>query len=329
MAHGEQVDLEQSVLESMTFIQTVVNVGMTLGQAIDTLRSRKVMHAVLYVYVVDDEDRLVGVLPMRSILLSQPETPVRETMLTRFVTLNARETVGDALMAFAAYRLLALPVVDDEGHLLGAVDVQTYADETFELAEAQRVNALFQMLGVRVREARDRSPWRGFKARMPWLCWNLFGGTTCALIAKAFDATLTQFLVLAMFIPLVLTLAESVAMQSMTLVLEVLQGVGTRWRLVRNRLWTEAGTASLLGLCCGLIVGATGWAFGGGPAVAAILLGAIALSMVVAAAIGALVPIVLHTLRLDPRVAAGPMALTGADIFATVIYLGGATLLLM
>lgn len=328
MAGSERINLHQSVLEAVSTVQTAVNVGMTVGEALDELRSRTVGHPVLYIYVLDDDDRLVGVLPTRALLLSKLETPIREVMVSRFVSLRASETVGDALLAFAAYRLLALPVVDDEGHMIGAIDVQIYADETFELAEAQRVNALFQMLGVSVRDARDRSPWRGFRGRMPWLCWNLVGGTACALIAKAFDATLTEFIILAMFIPLVLTLAESVAMQSMSLVLEVLQDIGTRQQLVRSRLITEAGTAVLLGACCGAIVGTTGWAFGGGALLGLVLFGAIGLSMVVAASIGALVPVGLRSLRLDPSIAAGPIALTCTDVLATSIYLGGATIVL-
>ena len=326
--HGEHVDLEQSVIETMSAVQTAVSVDMTVGQAVAELRSRRVTQPILYVYAVDDSDRLVGVVPIRALLLGDPTAPIKEVMTARTVTIRASETVGDALMAFAMYRLLALPVVDDEGRLLGAVDVQIYADETFELAEAQRVHQLFQMLGVSVREARDRSPWRGFRSRMPWLCWNLFGGTACAIIAKVFDATLEEFIVLALFIPLVLTLAESVAMQSMTLVLEVLQGVEVRWNLIKRRLKTEAGTAALLGVACGSVVGATSLLFGGGFGVAAILLGSIGTTMVLAAAIGATVPTVLHALRLDPRIAAGPLSLTLTDMLATSIYLASATLFL-
>jgi magnesium transporter len=326
---SERVDLEQSVIETMSAVQTAVSVDMTVGEAVSELRSRRVTQPILYVYAIDDLDRLVGVVPIRALLLGDPKAAIRDVMTARTVTIRATETVGDALMAFAMYRLLALPVVDDEGRLLGAVDVQIYADETFELAEAQRVHQLFQMLGVSVREARDRSPWRGFRSRMPWLCWNLAGGTACAIIAKIFDATLTEFIVLAMFIPLVLTLAESVAMQSMTLVLEVLQGTEVRWRLIRRRLKTEAGTATLLGICCGTVVGGTSMLFGGGLGVGLILMGSIASAMVLAAAIGATVPTVLHALRLDPRIAAGPLSLTVTDILATTIYLSSATLFLM
>ncbi|MBL9121579.1 MAG: magnesium transporter [Phycisphaerae bacterium] len=327
--HGERVDLEQSVIESMSAVQTAVSVDMTVGQAVAELRSRRVTQPILYVYAVDDADRLVGVVPIRALLLGDPTAAIRDVMTARTVTIRASETVGDALMAFAMYRLLALPVVDDDGRLLGAVDVQIYADETFELAEAQRVHQLFQMLGVSVREARDRSPWRGFRSRMPWLCWNLVGGTACAIIAKVFDATLEHFIVLALFIPLVLTLAESVAMQSMTLVLEVLQGTEVRWRLIKRRMKTEAGTAVLLGLCCGGVVASTSMVFGGGLGVAAVLLGSISSTMILAATIGAGVPTILHALRLDPRIAAGPLSLTLTDMLATSVYLASATLFLM
>jgi magnesium transporter len=329
MKHGERLDVEQPVIESMGVVQTAVNVSMTIGEALATLRARSITQPILYIYVIDENDRLVGVAPTRALLLGEPTTPIADIMLARCVTLRADETVGDALMAFASYRLLALPVVDLDGHLLGAVDVQTYADETFELAEAQRVNQLFQMFGVHVREARDQSAWRGYRSRMPWLLWNLGGGTACAIIAKIFDATLEEFLVLAMFIPLVLTLAESVAVQSMTLVLEVLQGIGTRWRLIKRRLKVEAMTAALLGLTCGAAVGAMGYLFGGTLSVALVLFGAILSAMILAAGVGAWVPVLLHTLRLDPRIAAGPIALTVTDILATSIYLGAATVFLM
>jgi magnesium transporter len=332
-ASHERVDLEQPVIELMSAVQTAVAVEMSVGEAVEELRSRRVTQPILYVYAIDEEDRLVGVVPIRALLLGDPKAAIKDVMTARTVTIRADETVGDALSAFAMYRLLALPVVDHEGRLLGAVDVQIYADETFELAEAQRVNQLFQMLGVSVREARDRSPWRGFRSRMPWLCWNLVGGTLCAIIAKVFDATLAEFIVLAMFIPLVLTLAESVAMQSMTLVLEVLHGTDIRWRLIRRRLFTEAGTATLLGLCCGTVVGVVSTFFGAtlrdGLGVGLILFGSIAVSMVIAASLGALVPVVLHALRLDPRIAAGPLSLTLTDVTATSIYLASATLFLM
>lgn len=329
MAFGDRLDLDQSILESMGTVQTTVEVDMTIQQALDVLRSRSIVHPVLYIYVIDPDDRLVGIAPTRALLLNRPETPIRDVMLTDFVTLRSSESVGDALLAFAAYRLLALPVVDEEGRLLGAVDVQTYADETFELAQAQRAQQLFQMLGVSVREARDRSPWRGYRSRMPWLVWNLAGGTACAFIASRFDATLELFIVLALFIPLVLTLAESVSMQSMSLVLEVLQGLGVRWRLVRRRLATEAATALLLGLTCGVVVGLVGWGFGRDLSVGLVLLGAILVSMVASSSLGAAVPVLLHALRLDPRIAAGPIALTLTDVLTTTLYLGGATIVLM
>ncbi|MDZ4754682.1 MAG: magnesium transporter [Phycisphaerae bacterium] len=325
---ADRLDLDQTVIESMSAVQTAVSASITIGEAVAELRSRRITQPILYVYAIDEEDRLVGIVPIRSLLLGSPDTPIHDVMTARTTTIRADETVGDALMAFAMYRLLSLPVVDAEGHLLGAIDVQVYADETFELAESHRVNQLFQMLGVSVREARERSPWRGFRTRMPWLTWNLVGGTLCAVIAKVFDATLDQFLVLAMFIPLVLTLAESIAMQSMTLVLEVLQGTEMRWRIVKRRLKTEVGTALVLGLCCGLVVGGVSLLFSGGPGVALVLVGAIASTMVLAATIGATVPVLLHSMRLDPTIAAGPLSLTVTDVMATTIYLAGATVFL-
>jgi magnesium transporter len=102
-----------------------------------------------------------------------------------------------------------------------------------------------------------------------------------------------------------------------------------RWRLIKRRIKTEAGTATLLGLACGTAVGLTSILFGGSAGVPLILLGSIATSMVLAAIIGASIPTALHALRLDPRIAAGPLSLTLTDMLATSIYLASATLFLV
>ncbi len=128
--------------------------------------------------------------------------------------------------------------------------------------------------------------------------------------------------------PLVLTLAESVAMQSMTLVLEVLQGTEMRWPVIKRRLKTELGTALLLGLCCGGAVGSVSLLFGGTFGVGLVLLGSIGSAMTIAAGIGATVPVLLHAMKLDPQIAAGPLSLTLTDVLATCIYLVSATLFL-
>jgi len=327
MSAARPIDLTLPVTHAMSAVTTAVNVGDTVGKAIESLRSRRIEGAILYVYVVDNDDRLLGTVPVRGLLLARPETPIREVMQTRLVTLRHDETVGDALATFATMRLLALPVVDGEGRLVGAIDVQVWADETFEYSEDRRKDQLFQMLGVHVEQARSASAIRGFRDRMPWLACNIAGGLCCAGIGLAFSEVLAEVVVVAMFLPLVLTLAESVSMQSLSLVLQVLDGAGSDRKILGRRLATEASTALLLGLACGGIVALLSLLWRAPHPFWLALLLAIVVSMAFAAAVGALVPTAGRALRIDTSVAAGPVSLALADVGATVVYLGLATVL--
>jgi magnesium transporter len=330
MLPGHRHDLTQPVTVAMSAVNTAVNVDDTAGEAIATLRGRKIESPILYVYAVDSDDRLCGTVPIRALLLSPAESPIRTIMSPRLVSLRHDETVGDALATFATMRLLALPVVDGDGRLLGTVDVQVWADETFEYAEARRAEQLFQMLGVHVEQARSGSVVRGFRDRMPWLFCNIAGGLGCAAIALAFRETIDAVVAVSFFLPLVLTLAESVSMQSLSLVLQVLGDGGSmdRKQLTR-RLSTEASTSLLLGVACGTVVAVVSnlWTAPTGLPMALLL--AITVSMAYAAGVGALVPSLARALKMKTTVAAGPLTLALADLGATVIYLAVATAVLL
>lgn len=315
---------------AMSAVNTAVHVDDTVGEAIATLRTRRIESPILYVYAVDGDDRLCGTVPIRALVMSPPEATIRSVMSPRLVSLRHDETIGDALATFATMRLLALPVVDGEGRLLGTVDVQVWADETFEYAEARRADQLFQMLGVHVEQARSGSVIRGFRDRMPWLCCNIAGGLCCAAIGLAFTRTLEAAVAVALFLPLVLTLAESVAMQSLTLVLQVLgEGTGMDRKLLARRLSTEASTSLVLGVACGLIVATVSLLWNAPPGLPLALLAAITVSMAYAAAIGALIPSLGRAFKMNTNLAAGPLALAATDIGATLIYLTVATAILL
>jgi magnesium transporter len=153
-------------------------------------------------------------------------------------------------------------------------------------------------------------------------------GTACAILAGAFEATLADSLVVAFFLTMVLGLNESVSMQSMTLTIQALR-VNTltrRWFL--DNLRREIVTALLLGLACGLLVSAIVWVWRRDPAGAAVVGGSIAVSLVTACLFGFSVPSLLHWLKLDPKIAAGPVTLAVTDFFALSFYFSLAWLLL-
>jgi len=318
-------ELARPITELMRDVETALVDTMTVGEAMVSLHDRPIEHKIFYLYVVDDAGRLVGVLPLRTLLMGDAEQKIGELMMKPVLSLRSDATLQIAIETFAIHRLLALPVVDAEQRLVGLVDIRLYSDELYMMAEHDREVDLFQIIGVSVASAREGGAWRGFAMRMPWLACNLVGGVACAMIAAFFDLVLSQVLLLAMFIPLVLTLAESISIQALTLSLQHLHGSGGSWKRVRAHLLGEWQTAAMLGLANGVLVGIAAllWRYGIHPPLVIAL--SISLSMVIAATLGTLAPSALRYLKLDPKIAAGPIVLMLTDVATLSLYLSLAT----
>lgn len=321
--------LRHPVAEFVRPVQSALNVGLTVNDALANIRQRSIEHAIIYFYVVDDDNRVVGVVPTRRLLLANPDHHIRELMVSPVVTLTSDATLAEGLELFARHHLLALPVVDHDGHLVGALDVQLYTEEAAELGEVHRQSDLFQLIGMRLETLRQRSPWRSYRARMPWLVCNMVGGTLCAVIGAIFEDVLAAVVLLAMFIPLVLTLSESISMQSTTIGLQLLHGEGIRWKYVGARLKIDLPTTIMIGLTSGVAIGVLSMGWGEGVWPSLVIGGSIAISMVLSALIGLACPVLLHAGKLDPRFAAGPLALTLSDVVTTTCYLGMGTIVLL
>jgi len=324
-----QEDLDRSVREFVVPVETHLRHDWTVAHALDNLRQREVRHQIIYFYVVDEDHKLLGVLPTRKLLLARPESRLGDLMNRPVISIPESATLAEAMEEFAIRRLLALPVVDDQGRLLGILDVQLYADEAVDLAEATRVQDLFQLIGLSVQQLRRGRVWPQFRARMPWLLCNIASGLACAAIAAVFHVVLRNVLMLAMFIPLVLTLSESTSMQSMTLVLQYLHGGAAVAKKVRERLATEWKTAGLLGLGSALVVGAFAMLWSGGLGAVGVIMLSLLLSISFAALLGTILPVILHRCKLDPRLAAGPVVLMIVDVATTAVYLALGTLFLV
>jgi magnesium transporter len=186
----------------------------------------------------------------------------------------------------------------------------------------------FEALGFHLAQVRDASPWRVFRYRFPWLLVTVTGGTICALLAGFFEATLARSLVIAFFLIMVLGLNESVSTQSMSVTTQALRSVRVSWDWFKTAFRREISTALLLGLACGALVGVIVWSWRADVRGAFVIGGSIALSLVSACLIGLGVPSLLHAVKLDPKIAAGPVTLALADIFALAIYFTSAWLVL-
>ncbi len=201
------------------------------------------------------------------------------------------------------------------------MDVELYTDEIGHLSDAAQRDDLFQLIGVHVAGAKQTSPLSAFASRFPWLGCNLAGGILAAFVSGAFESTLEQVVALALFIPVVLNLAESVSSQSVSLTLHLLQGRAPTWKALPDQVRRELTTGLMLGAASGLFVALVALVWQGNGRVALALWGGVASGVTFSALFGLTIPLLLRLLRLDPRVAAGPVALASADVITILLYL--------
>jgi len=229
---------------------------------------------------------------------------------------------------FTLYRLLAFPVVDEHRRVIGMVDVELYTSELSDLDRNTRNEDLFQLIGVHLAEAQQVSPLAAFRSRFPWLITNIAGGIVAAFLSGVFEAEFQRAVALALFIPVVLALSESVSIQSVTLALRVLHGRPPTLTGLLAKIRAEGVTGLLLGIASALVVAGVAHFWLHQPHIVWVLSGGIAGGVACSAVIGLSAPNVLRLLRCDPHVACGPVALAIADVVTLLIYLSLARWLL-
>jgi magnesium transporter len=329
-------DFDASVVDHARKDFPLLDVTMTVGEALEHIRHEGVGERVIYFYAVDEQKRLVGVVPTRRLLTASLEASVRQIMVPRVVAVPATATVLDACEFFVLYKFLAFPVVDDQRHVIGIIDANLFAEEILEAGESEdRYRSaepvgpeFFEALGFRIEQIRGASPWRIFRFRFPWLLVTVTGGTLSAVLARFFEATLARSLVLAFFLTMVLALNESVSMQSMSVTIHALRSVSVTRQWLATAFRREVTTALLLGISCGALVSAIVWLWRNDLRGAFVIGGSIMLSLVTACALGLGVPSLLHRFKLDLKIAAGPVTLALADFIALMIYFTAAWLIL-
>ncbi len=276
----------------------------TVAQTLEMIRARVLPDRVVYFYVIDHAEKLVGVLPVRGLLGAPLEARLETVMAAPVVALPHSASVLEACEFMAAHRLLAVPLVRDDGTLAGVVDMTLLSSELSDLAERRNVEDGFETLGLRVSLLRDAAPWLRFRLRFPWLLATVTGGTACAIPAGLFEATLAASLILTFFLTLVLGLAESLGVQRMTVTVQALHTQAPTLAWYGRSLRREGATA--LGLACGSLVAPIVWAWRGAGSEAAVIGGSIAVTISAASLIGLTVPAPIHAARLDPKVSSGP-----------------------
>ena len=319
---------EEPVLNHIRTNFLLLKQDWTVHETIKVLREADLGDGIFYFYVTDQADRLTGVIPARKMLISRDDQLLSEIMGRRVVAIPHTASVFDACEFFVLHKFFALPVVDENRRVLGVVDISLLTEEVLEVEDTGQMEDVFETLGFHLAQLRNASPLTALRFRFPWLLATIASGMACAALSGVFEKTLSELLILAFFLPLVLGLGESVSIQSMALTIQALRASNPTLRWYLGALRREAFVAALLGMVSGGVVAAIVWLWRRDAGAALAIGGSVMASLLTACILGLSIPALLHALKLDPKIAAGPVTLAISDLATLFFYFGIATLFL-
>lgn len=277
---------------------------------------------IYYVYVVNDEKKLIGVISLRDLIVSDDDTMISEITNDRVVSVSVGEDQEEVARKIKDYNFLAVPVVDFQNHLLGIITV----DDVMDVMEEEASDDYSKLAAVSDMDHIDRNPVSAARKRLPWLIILLFLGMLTASLIGRFENTLDKVAILAVFIPLIAGMAGNTGTQALAV---AVRGIATgdlekenKWKLVIR----EAGTGLINGSICGILVTFIVYFWKGNFFLGVLVGVSILFTLIVATLAGALIPLLMHRMKIDPAVASGPFITTINDLISILIYFGMATL---
>ncbi|WP_439131376.1 magnesium transporter [Polaribacter sp.] len=278
------------------------------GQAKDVTR----VHSI---YVVDKEDKLVGRLSLKDLIIAKSEHQIADILKTKVDAVNVNEDDEEVAKIMAKYDLEAIPVVDDNNVLLGRITIDDIVDVLKD--EAERDYQLAAGLTEDVDS--DDSILQLTRARLPWLFLGLIGGVGAFLIMEGFQGVFAKYAALFFFTPLIAAMAGNVGVQSSAIIVQGLANDDVKGS-INSRLIKEMLLAALNGIILALFLFLFVWAYEGKVNTALAISSSLVVVIIVAGLIGTFVPLFLNKRGIDPAIATGPFITTSNDIFGILIY---------
>jgi magnesium transporter len=298
----------------------------TAAEAIERLRAREPEEgdSIYYLYVVDADNRLGGVVAVRRLVAARADRPVGELAMADPLAVVASAPADEAARLVARYNLLAVPVVDDERRLLGLITV----DDIIDVIQEHAAQAMYGLAGLSEDDRIGSPIGQSFKKRLPWMVLNLATAFLASWVVGLFEQSIARVVALATFMPIVAGMGGNGGTQALTVVtrgvalgeMELVSGLRT--------IWKEIVVGVGIGAATGVITAAVAWPWTHQPMIGLVLFLAMIINLAIAGFSGASIPLFLRAIRRDPALGGTVILTTFTDCFGYGAFLGIATLLL-
>ncbi|MCJ0587421.1 magnesium transporter, partial [Enterococcus cecorum] len=302
------------------YVSIVAN--QTVRSAMYVLKSEaNVAETIYYIYVVDAEDHLVGVISLRDLIVNDDDALIADVMSERVRSVHVGDDQEDVAQTFRDYDFLALPVVDYEDHLVGIVTV----DDIIDVIDDEATADYSGLAAVNVEEV-DENPLKAASRRLPWLIALLFLGMITATMINRYEELVSEASILAVFISLITGTAGNAGTQALAV---AVRRIAMPEDKDRRFLWTvisELVTGLIIGLITGIVIFALVAVWKHNPILGFVIGIAMMCAITVANLAGTFIPMLMDKLGFDPAVASGPFISTLSDLTSVLIYFNIASL---
>ena len=307
----------------MTTEYVTIPQNSTVRSAMTILRNEAPKaETIYYVFVVDDDNRLTGVVSLRDLIIAHEDTLISSIMSERVVSALVSDDQEEVARTIKDYNFLAIPVVDFQQHILGIITV----DDIIDVLEEEASDDYAKFAGVSNMDTFDKNSFSAMKKRLPWLIILLVLGMLTANLIDLFTETISKVALLAAFIPLIAGTAGNSGTQALAVAVRGIATGDVEDESKFKLLLREAGTGLMTGFTCAVFVVGLIYFWKGAFLIGLLVGAAIFVSIFVATLSGSFIPLLMHKMKIDPAVASGPFITTLNDIISVIIYLGLATI---
>ncbi len=295
----------------------------TVQEGIEEIRKKSAgIENISNIFVVDRRGRLTGVIPVARLIVSPPNVRISRIMDKDPIKVTTDVDQEEVARLFERYDLLSLPVVDNEGVLVGRITV----DDVVDVIEEEIFEDFYRMAGLNKEERITDPPGRSIKMRAPWLVVNLGTAFLAASVVKVFEGTIEKLVILAVLMPIVAGMGGNAGTQTITVLVRSLALGELEFKDTRKILLKEVAVGFMNGLLIGAGAAVIAYILGAGPAVGLLIFLAMISNLVIAGFTGACIPLLLKWFKVDPAISAGIFVTTCTDIGGFFSFLGLATI---
>ena len=295
-----------------------IKADSTVQDAIEVIREKgEEVENLYYLWVVDDHNRLVGVVSLKDLLVEPGDRKISEIMNPEVISANVHADQEEVIQLVKRYDLVNIPVVDDQNRLVGRIT----HDDVIDVIEDEVDEDMTRMAGVMDQEITEESAVKISRARLPWLIGGIMGEFISALVISRFESSLEKIIALSFFFPVIMAMGGNTGQQAAIIVVRGLATGDISLIKTGKRLFTELKVALGNGIICGVLLGLIVGTWLGNYELGAVVGLALLTVMLNAGLIGSAIPLFFKKIGVDPALATGPFVSTSNDVFGLLIYL--------